>query len=90
MSIAAFRPEVDPGRCLTAPAGPSPEAKFELLAIFPVMAGKLGRQGLRDQVLLRLMYRHGLRAAEARHVKWAHIDLHAPRDKTSKTACPLS
>ena len=45
-------------------------------------AGKAGRQCLRDQVLLRLMYRHGLRAAEARHVKWTHFDLDAPRDKT--------
>ena len=38
-------------------------------------AGKLGRQGLRDQVLLRLMYRHGLRAGEARNVKWIDFDL---------------
>jgi type 1 fimbriae regulatory protein FimB/type 1 fimbriae regulatory protein FimE len=38
-------------------------------------AGKLGRQGLRDQVLLRLMYRHGLRASEARDVKWTDFDL---------------
>jgi integrase len=45
-------------------------------------AGKVGRQQLRDQVLLRLMYRHGLRATEARHVKWSHFDLDAPRDKT--------
>ena len=45
-------------------------------------AGKVGRNGLRDQVLLRLMYRHGLRATEARHVKWSHVDLDTPRDKT--------
>jgi integrase len=38
-------------------------------------AAKVGRQGLRDQVLLRLMYRHGLRASEARHVKWTDFDL---------------
>jgi type 1 fimbriae regulatory protein FimB/type 1 fimbriae regulatory protein FimE len=38
-------------------------------------AGKLGRQGLRDQVLLRLMFRHGLRASEARDVKWVDFDL---------------
>lgn len=44
-------------------------------------AGRLGRNGLRDQVLLRLLYRHGLRASEARQVKWTHIDLDA-RDKT--------
>src|SRR6476661_865126 len=38
-------------------------------------AGKVGRQRLRDQVLLRLMYRHGLRASEAKHTKWADFDL---------------
>lgn len=45
-------------------------------------AGKLGRNGLRDQVLLRLVYRHGLRATEARHVRWTHLDLDAARDKS--------
>jgi site-specific recombinase XerD len=45
-------------------------------------AGKAGRNGQRDQVLLRLIYRHGLRAAEARHVRWTHLDLDASRDKT--------
>ena len=38
-------------------------------------AGRVGRQRLRDQVLLRLMYRHGLRASEAKHTKWADFDL---------------
>jgi site-specific recombinase XerD len=38
-------------------------------------AGRVGRQRLRDQVLLRLMYRHGLRASEARHTKWTDFDL---------------
>jgi type 1 fimbriae regulatory protein FimB/type 1 fimbriae regulatory protein FimE len=38
-------------------------------------AGRVGRRGLRDQVLLRLIYRHGLRASEARHTKWADFDL---------------
>ncbi|MCB8878443.1 tyrosine-type recombinase/integrase [Acidisoma silvae] len=38
-------------------------------------AGQIGRQRLRDQVLLRLIYRHGLRATEARYVKWTDIDL---------------
>ena len=38
-------------------------------------AGKLGRQPLRDQVLLRLMFRHGLRASEARQTKWTDFDL---------------
>jgi type 1 fimbriae regulatory protein FimB/type 1 fimbriae regulatory protein FimE len=38
-------------------------------------AGRVGRHCLRDQVLLRLMYRHGLRASEAKHTKWTHFDL---------------
>lgn len=38
-------------------------------------AAKLGRNGLRDQVLLRLMYRHGLRASEAAEVRWTDFDL---------------
>jgi site-specific recombinase XerD len=38
-------------------------------------AGRVGRQRLRDQVLLQLMYRHGLRAPEAKHTKWTDLDL---------------
>jgi site-specific recombinase XerD len=38
-------------------------------------AGRLGRQRLRDRVLLRLMFRHGLRASEARHTLWTDFDL---------------
>lgn len=38
-------------------------------------AAKVGRNGLRDQVLLRLMYRHGLRAGEAKAVRWTDFDL---------------
>ena len=38
-------------------------------------AGRVGRQGLRDQVLVRLIYRHGLRASEASHTKWADFDV---------------
>jgi site-specific recombinase XerD len=38
-------------------------------------AGRAGRQRLRDQVLLQLMYWHGLRASEAKHTKWADFDL---------------
>jgi integrase len=33
-------------------------------------ASKVGRRPLRDECLLRLIYRHGLRASEARDVKW--------------------
>jgi integrase len=42
-------------------------------------AAKVGRNGQRDQVLLRLMYRHGLRAGEARQVRWTDFDLDAGR-----------
>jgi integrase len=42
-------------------------------------AAKLGRNGLRDQVLLRLMYRHGLRASEATNVRWTDFDLATAR-----------
>jgi site-specific recombinase XerD len=38
-------------------------------------AGRAGRRRLRDQVLLRLMYQHGLRASEAKHTKWTDFDL---------------
>jgi integrase len=40
-----------------------------------VAAGRVGRQRLRDEVMLRLMYRHGLRASEAKHTKWTDFDL---------------
>ena len=38
-------------------------------------AGRVGRQRLRDQVLLRLIYRHGLGASEAKHTKRTDFDL---------------
>ena len=59
-------------------------------------AGRVGRQRLRDQVLLRLMYRHGLRASEAKHTKWSDFDLtpgsgpktfHVRRLKDRLTVC---
>ena len=40
-------------------------------------AGKVGRQPLRDQCLLRLLYRHGLRASEARDARWTDFDIMA-------------
>ena len=44
-------------------------------------AGKLGRQGLRDQVLLQLIYRHALRVSEAVDARWSDFDLdgHGPK-----------
>jgi type 1 fimbriae regulatory protein FimB/type 1 fimbriae regulatory protein FimE len=38
-------------------------------------AGRVGRQRLRDQVLPRLLYRHGLRSSEAKHTKRTDFDL---------------
>ena len=35
------------------------------------------RQPLRDQCLLRLIYRHGLRVTEARDVRWTDFDIAA-------------
>src|ERR1700722_12583822 len=40
-------------------------------------AGKVGRQPLRDQCLLRLIYRHGLRASKARDARWTDFDITA-------------
>jgi hypothetical protein len=52
-------------------------------------AAKRGRHGFRDKTLLRLVYRHGLRAAEACCLRWSQIDLdnrtiHVARVKNSK------
>ena len=38
-------------------------------------AGKRGRYPFRDKVLLRLIYRHGLRASEAVGLRWSAVDL---------------
>ena len=40
-------------------------------------AGRVGRQPVRDQCLLRLIYRHGLRASEARDARWTDFDMMA-------------
>src|SRR5262249_18176153 len=40
-------------------------------------AGKRGRYPFRDRVMLRLIYRHGLRAREAVGMRWSHLDLEA-------------
>jgi type 1 fimbriae regulatory protein FimB/type 1 fimbriae regulatory protein FimE len=54
-----------------------------------VAAGKRGRYPFRDRVLVRLVYRHGLRASEAVNMRWAAVDLeagvlHVARVKGSK------
>jgi integrase len=38
-------------------------------------AGKRGRYPERDRVLVRLVYRHGLRASEACDLRWEHLNL---------------
>jgi integrase len=40
-------------------------------------AGKRGRYPFRDRVLVRLVYRHGLRASEAVGMRWSQVDLDA-------------
>jgi integrase len=45
-------------------------------------AGKRGRNPLRDVVLIRLMYRHGLRCSEARLTRWSQFDLDSAGTKT--------
>ena len=40
-------------------------------------AAKRGRHPFRDKVLLRLIYRHGMRASEACDLRWVDIDLDA-------------
>ncbi len=40
-------------------------------------AGKRGRYPFRDKVLVRLIYRHGLRVSEATNLRWANLDLDA-------------
>jgi len=53
-------------------------------------AGKRGRYPFRDRVLVRLVYRHGLRASEAVNMRWSQVDLdagvlHVARVKGSST-----
>jgi type 1 fimbriae regulatory protein FimB/type 1 fimbriae regulatory protein FimE len=52
-------------------------------------AGQRGRYPFRDRVMLRAVYRHGLRASEATGLRWSQIDLdagtiHVTRLKGSK------
>ena len=45
-------------------------------------AGKVGRQGERDKLLLTLIYRHGLRVSEAVDLRWSDFDLERPKNRT--------
>jgi integrase len=47
-----------------------------------IAAGKRGRNPLRDVVLTRLLYRHGLRCSEARLARWSQFDLDSAGTKT--------
>jgi integrase len=47
-----------------------------------IAAGKRGRNPVRDVVLIRLLYRHGLRCAEARLARWSQFDLDGVGTKT--------
>jgi integrase len=38
-------------------------------------ASKIGRHGLRDDTLMLLMFRHGLRVSEAIALRWEQVDL---------------
>ena len=40
-------------------------------------AGRRGRHPFRDKVMLRAIYRHGLRASEATGLRWSQLDLEA-------------
>ena len=40
-------------------------------------AGKRGRHQFRDKVLVRMVFRHGLRASEAVGMRWSQVDLDA-------------
>jgi integrase len=44
-------------------------------------AGRVGRKGERDKLMLTLMYRHGLRVSEVTDLRWTDFDLGAPRDR---------
>ena len=44
-------------------------------------AGRIGRQRERDQLLLTMIYRHGLRVSEAVDLRWTDFDLNASRDR---------
>jgi type 1 fimbriae regulatory protein FimB/type 1 fimbriae regulatory protein FimE len=48
-----------------------PDEANRLIAV----AGQTGRYPFRDKVLVRLIYRHGLRVSEAANLRWDHLHL---------------
>jgi integrase len=65
----------------------TPEEAARLIAA----AGKRGRYPFRDMVLVRLTYRHGMRASEAVGLRWSALDLdvgviHVSRVKGGNTS----
>jgi integrase len=54
-------------------------------------AGRLGRYGERDKVMLRMLYRHGLRCSELCNLQWGDVNLddgtiHIKRKKLGKNS----
>lgn len=44
-------------------------------------SAKVGRHSERDKLLLKLIYRHGLRVSEAVDLRWTDFDLDAPKSR---------
>ena len=53
-------------------------------------AGKRGRYPFRDKVLVRMVYRHGLRASEGVGMRWSQVDLGVWRRRSPDIAADRS